>query len=369
MNGALAVNSCARCRINAVDLTVRGERLCKDCFIKYVGSKVLKRTEASKIRGDFHDDDKNILIVSTLDVSSVCLLQVMQEMRRRRAQKRPRPGYNLHVLHIEDSTSGEPTAIERVKPIFEDYTYHSLALEDCFDLLPSLYPTLRSLLKLPLDEGLTNTQRFQTVFAAIKSETSRQDAFRVLSRRLACEYAKQGDFDSLIFSDSTTQLAQKVLSETVKGRGGSLPWLTTDHTLANGIPCFYLMQDLLDRELGHYSRLVEPSLVPLINLPPATASSLSSKDAAIDDAVGDYFASVEENFPSIVANVVKTASKMIAPDQSSMQICDFCGLPWDATSDDGTEAQTARAVVNSSNAGTASDHDLCLGCIRTLGLG
>ncbi|RAL68532.1 hypothetical protein DID88_007259 [Monilinia fructigena] len=43
---------------------------------------------------------------------------------------------------------------------------------------------------------------------------------------------------------------------------------------------------------------------------PPSHISASSKSTTIDDLMAQYFESVEENFPSIVANVVRTSSKL-----------------------------------------------------------
>lgn len=369
-------SNCARCRLHIASFNVRGERLCRDCFIKYIGSKVLKRVEATKIRGDFHGVEKKILIINNLDVSSICLLQIMQEMLRRRSKRGPRVGYTLHSLYISQPTSGDAAStqgsFDDLNLRFEDFTYHTATLHDVFSIIPTLYQDLQVQLQLPEADNRCDSQRLNSVLGALKSQTSRKDAISILGRRLAYAYAHNGNFDSIIFTDSTTQLAQKILSETVKGRGGSLPWLTTDHTSVDGIPCFYLVQDLLEKELVLYSQQVEPALSPLVDdrLPRLPRKeTVSSKDVAIDDLMSEYFASVEEEYPSIVANVVRTSSKLVSTSHQSLWACVFCGLPISQTRnmENGQENQASISVAPPNNTERRNE-PFCHACMTTFDL-
>lgn len=57
------------------------------------------------------------------------------------------------------------------------------------------------------------------------------------------------------------------------------------------------------------------------------ALSASSKSTTIDDLMTQYFESVEENYPSIVANVVRTSSKLKTPEVTDGATCQLCGIP------------------------------------------
>jgi len=96
-----------------------------------------------------------------------------------------------------------------------------------------------------------------------------------------------------------------------------------------GVNFHYPMRDLLKKEIVKFSSLTSPPLTDIIVYQSqATQVSASSKSTTIDDLMAQYFESVEENYPSIVANVVRTSSKLKAPEvYSSSTACGLCGLP------------------------------------------
>jgi cytoplasmic tRNA 2-thiolation protein 2 len=150
----------------------------------------------------------------------------------------------------------------------------------------------------------------------------------------------------VLWGDSTTKLAERTLSETAKGRGFSLPWIVADGESPHGIEFFYPMQELLSKEIEAYASLLDPSLDDLLHAE-ESKPAVSTKNTTIDDLMKQYFQSVERDYPSIVANVVKTAGKLQQlPLSETEQQCELCEMP----------------LLD--NAPQRSR--LCYGCIRTL---
>ena len=136
----------------------------------------------------------------------------------------------------------------------------------------------------------------------------------------------------------------------------------------DGVPCTFPMRDLLQKELALYSEITHPSLMPLI-LPPDSRSGIaSSKDATIDQLMSQYFESIEENFPSIVSNVVRTSSKLAAGlEMSHGQACDLCKLPVSNAECGGQQECSSPAPGEQMDVrGTRTPQRLCSGCARTL---
>jgi cytoplasmic tRNA 2-thiolation protein 2 len=199
------------------------------------------------------------------------------------------------------------------------------------------------------------------------SATSRADLITTLLTQLLVDVTKKGGCESILFGDSTTRLAEKTLTETAKGRGFSLPWQVSDGMSPYGIGFNYPLRDLLKKELVEFSSLTIPSLADLIIYPnSASYVSVSSKSITIDDLMVQYFESVEENYPSIVANVVRTSSKLKPLATGDTIACGLCGLPVTEGTDGifgwgGDQNSHSRRVKQNGH-----NNILCYGCSRSI---
>ncbi|KAL9029828.1 MAG: hypothetical protein Q9196_001973 [Gyalolechia fulgens] len=218
-----------------------------------------------------------------------------------------------------------------LKERFPSYSYTVAQLEDVFDL-----ESLDSVETTPSPElgadhtAISKQNRLEAFLAGLPSATSRADMIEILRSRLVKAFAGGKNCDSIVYGDSTTRLAERTMTETAKGRGGALPWLTADGQSPHGVKVVYPMRDLLRKEITAYTAMTNPPLTHLVvETKPGTTASASSKDTTIEELMGQYFASVEQNYPSIVANVVRTSSRLAAPstDPAEGRLCQVCRLP------------------------------------------
>ena len=249
---------------------------------------------------------------------------------------------------------GSYASIDGLKERFPAHTFTTISLDECSSYGIAVDGS-------PDDKAAT----IQNLMSSLPTATSRADFIEVVRRRLILAFAKKHDCDSVLFGDSTTRLAEKTLSETAKGRGVALPWLTADGQSADGITCFYPMRDLLRKELISYAVVMSPPLTPLI-LANSGQVSTSSKETTIDGLMSQYFESVEENYPSIVANVVRTSGRLVAPlVPESNDLCSLCAHPiltnvWDE------EQRSAIPSQSREENGSCNDEGFCYGCERTV---
>ncbi|KAL8717470.1 MAG: hypothetical protein Q9225_005293 [Loekoesia sp. 1 TL-2023] len=220
------------------------------------------------------------------------------------------------------------------------------------------------------DTDFSKRKRLEDLLAGLPSATSRADVIGVLRSRLVNALAKGNGYDSIIYGDSTTRLAERTLSETAKGKGGAIPWLTADGQSPHDVQIVYLMRDLLRKEITAFATMTILPLTPLLlETNPRTTALASSKATTIEDLMGQYFESVEQNYPSIVANVVRTSSRLAAPPTESEErrLCRICTLPlakgtgglhWS-----GEQESPHDPVPNDSGNAAAS---LCYGCARSV---
>ncbi len=325
--------------------------------------------EINKLRGAFKDTPKVLLLSLSLGFSSVSLLHVLNQQLVSQRERNGKALYKLHVLFIDQPTPNVnarcQAAFHLLKQRYPSHTYSSAPLEDIFDY------------DIDFDDGLLNIrggspvptkqERLKQFMSSLPSATSRADVENVLRLRLVIAFAKKHNYDSVICGDSTTRLAERTLSETAKGRGGSLPWLTADGPSPYGIKFGHPMRDLLRKELTAFAAMTSPPLTDLIITTDSSARvSASSKDTTIDDLMHQYFESVEENYPGIVANVVRTSGRLVAPaNESDGPSCGVCRLPiakrfqqWQGNQESVAQKLSTEGEI------AEQERQICFGCAR-----
>ena len=343
----------------------------RDCFSKYVATKALKRMEANKLRGNFKETPKTLLLPVSLGFSSVSLLHVLNQQLVSQRERSGKGLYKLHILFVDQPTpSGNAQRREAFHLLKQRYPAHMYSLASLEDMFDYDIVVEHGLLKLNGGSaGLSKQDRLQQVLSSLPSATSRADVESILRLRFIVAFAKHNRCDSIVWGDSTTRLAERTLSESAKGRGGSLPWLTADGISPYGIKFSYPMRDLLRKELTAFAAMTAPPLIDLIlTTESSTQVSASSKDVTIDDLMSQYFASVEENYPSIVANVVRTSGRLAAPEIGSDDpSCCLCGLPvmrmfqqWRGNQENEAEQPITEVQM------AEQERPFCYGCARSV---
>lgn len=331
--------------------------------------------ETYRIRGSTPKNPKKLLFPLSFGHSSASLLHILDGHLQGQHDRMNRAAYELLVVHIDlhlEAVDLEKTSmlLEKYKSRFPRHTYLKLGLEEALDLdsidwkIFSVHPQSYSDPKKPYME------RLQELAGSLSSATSRADVLKTFLTRLLVEVARRSDCEGILFGDSTTKLAEKVLIETAKGRGFSLPWKVSDGMLPYGVSFNYPLRDLLKKDLVAFCSLASPPLDNMVIRDEISINfSAASKSATIDDLMAQYFESVEENYPSIVANVVRTSSKLKALSITSTTACGLCGIPVE----EGTDGifgwagdQNSGSRVQNSSSRAVSEGTLCYGCSRSV---
>ncbi|KAL8680395.1 MAG: hypothetical protein Q9186_003424 [Xanthomendoza sp. 1 TL-2023] len=221
-----------------------------------------------------------------------------------------------------------------------------------------------------IDIDSSKKQRLVNFLGGMPSATSRADMIGLLRSQLISHFAKEAGCDSVLYGDTTTRLAERTLSETAKGRGGAIPWLTADGDCPLGVKIAYPMRDLLRKEITAYTNMTTPPLTLFsMENPPNVNLSASSKNSTIEHLMGQYFESAEQHYPSIVANVVRTSGRLVASSSESeiRRPCQMCRLPI-AEGEQGLHWSGEQGGPESSTF-RGSDQDsaeLCYGCARSM---
>jgi cytoplasmic tRNA 2-thiolation protein 2 len=339
-----------------------------DCFARYIHTKCIKRLESFRVNFGA-EKQRRVLVPLSFGFSSISLLHVLDLHLKTQRSKTGRTGFEISAVYIQEPgrTVQAEELLGKVRAQYPDHDYASLPLHDVFRLVPD-DASLKTL--VPRDENNADSsteEQLANMINSLTSATARADVISTLRTRLIVEHAKLTDCESILWGDSTTTLAQKTLAETAKGRGFSLPWQISDGESPFGLQFHYPLRDVLKKELISYVNMADSDLASLVHETSGpTQASTSSKNTTIDDLMKQYFESVEENFPSIVANVVRTTGKLqVRPDALSDPHCSLCSMPvpegrfgihgWGGDQHDGSNAESEDTKRN-----------ICYGCTRSL---
>lgn len=300
---------CKRCNALEAALVVRSEPLCRDCFAKYVHTKVVKRMEAFRTRHVGAGQERKLLLPMSFGISSVTLLHILDKHLQTQRQKTGRTGFAIHVLHIR--SPGIPDFSSNFEAMIKAYPEHEYSSLD----LHSLF---------------TDPAALDTILSSLPSSTSVSDILTILRTRLTVSLAKSHDCEGILLGHSTTALAERILSTTALGRGFSLPWQVSDGPSPYGVSMYYPLRDVLRKELLSHCLICFPQLQGLVD-PRAFEEvkvPVSKKDTSIEALMRGYFEDVEEGYPSIVSNVVRTAGKLEERALGEGDVvCRLCALP------------------------------------------
>jgi len=351
---------CKRCKATEAQLPVRAEPLCQPCFSAYVSSKVIKRLETFRPKHFASQAEAPVFLVPlSFGVSSVSLSYLLIDQLERQLERSGRFGFRLHFLHVLDYNVGPPLVAEdmlqKLKQIFPGHKYSTT-----FISLPFSHDQAT-------DSAFGNGSGHASLPALldkIPTSTSKADVMSLLFIRAVVNFSKANGYEFVLWGDSTTRLAEKVLSETAKGRGFSVPWQVNDGPTPYGVSFYYPVRDVLKKELVSFATLT-PSyprhLLPLGAFEPQRAP-VSSRNTTIDMLMRQYFESVEDSYPSIVSNVARTSGKL-EPGVVGIRRCRLCILP---VTEELLGVGGWKGNQDSESAATEAEAGLCHGCSRSI---
>ncbi|KAK2604836.1 hypothetical protein N8I77_007734 [Diaporthe amygdali] len=381
----------------AFRVAIHVEPTCGPCYRRYVQMKAVKRLEvASKELRAAPTQTKKVLVGLSFGVSSSSLISILDESAKNQLKKRPTPAYDPVVVHVDtdmhEQTSPSPPETQRILDKFSEryprFKFRRIPLAAVLGLDTIDWSALPIAPSGGEEGGKAPEERLHDFFARLPSTTSRADIMRLFVRHVLISAALEEGCHALLLGYSTTALAALTLSETAKGRGFTLPWMTTDgpqpiQTFAaspqNGtgpgaapetagrevarLPVYYPLREVFRNELVAYTDLVSPPLTDLVLSSDATGSSstvVSHKDVSIDDVMARYFDEVEASYPSIVANVVRTTAKLERLGENGDDIsCGLCGMGLDEQGDERWKGE-----IGDADAGEYGK--LCYGCQRAM---
>ncbi|KAK3944250.1 cytoplasmic tRNA 2-thiolation protein 2 [Diplogelasinospora grovesii] len=156
------------------------------------------------------------------------------------------------------------------------------------------------------------------------------------------------------------------VTEDGKGVGGE--------TSSTSMLVYHPLRDLLRKELVTYASLVSPPLTDLLLSDFSSLQSggavVSHKNLSIEEVMFRYFEEVEQNYPSVVANVARTTGKLLRLEEDAEKNgrCGVCSMPLDELGDERWRGEIGDPVGDEGGGGGGGGGKgrLCYGCERSI---
>lgn len=353
---------CQKCKERPTAVESRSEYFCKECFVNYVQYKNRKRLDDFKVNyGANQGSLPKIFLPLSLGRSSIAALDMLVSLiRQQKDRNHGKTGFQLIASHvIVDPRDKDVTKsrMQNLEVMYPECEFHTVDLNHFLDTDFEDFVTVH----MHSDSSPASSPIDLLDLLQSHDKSSYQDIHQILLKSVIRRSAQLMGAKCIVWGDSMTKIAQMTCSLTCKGRGESL------HELLSGtIPGLderYVMQDLLSSEIVHYLRVQDLSSQAVAAVSPPSSKRFQS----IDELASEYFTSVEAGFPSVVATVVRTTSKLADPHQNPNDNRDTttCAICQTVCFTDSQEWQQKITVD-----GKATDNgaliDVCYGCRTAL---
>lgn len=387
--------------VNNLGSLIANSTLChRDCFVKFIAAKCAKQVSIlGKETRTGPGITRRYLLGLSRGVSSTVLLHLLNENINFQLSRNRSPPFELTAVYVDpsclyhpqslplpDSSSSSSSTLDRYRRRYPRFEYRCIPLTAVLNLTTIDW----SALPLSTDTSQPPEARLRSLFDGLPSAASRTDILRLFTRHILLSASHSAGCQALLLGHSTTAIAELTLAEAAKGRGFSLPWQIHDgqQTLSAANPnleevggraemlVYHPLRDVLRKELVTYATLTSPPLADLVDSDGTGSvreAVVSHKDLSIEEVMIRYFAEVEENYPSVVANVARTTGKLVrlsGEEERGERSCGMCGMPLD---DQGDERWRGELGIgeggdggDNRGGGSAIKGKLCYGCERSI---
>lgn len=216
------------------------------------------------------------------------------------------------------------------------------------------------------DTSKSEQERLDIFRSSLSTATSLADIDGIILTRLIIAFAKEQEYDAIIWGDSDSRLAAKALANVAKGRGYSLAWEICDGVSPWGIQFNFPLRDLFKSELELYASLIMSDLPfsSVIDASPSVTENLTNRNMSIEALMTQYVETQGEKYPGVMANIVRTIDKLRPPTSDSNVKCVLCGMPVECDAEEA--AVLGNSLVDSGSNGTEQPNQItCYGCTRS----
>jgi len=168
-------------------------------------------------------------------------------------------------------------------------------------------------------------ERLQYSLQQCASMSAQEDLFSIYTMRCLFEEAKRLDCNVLALGDNATHLALRAISQTSKGRGWNLPGEVALSTVTSfGMHVMRPLKDHLAKEIEMFN-----DFQGLVSFPHHDLTAGMDKKTSINSMTADFILGLQDELPSTVSTISRTAFKIPSLVTSTTPSCLFClGYPF-----------------------------------------
>lgn len=340
-----ADSKCSKCDNKATVLT-KSDAVCDSCFVRRIENKIRRQFELVRPNLQGRKSKRAMLAISG-GISSMAMLETANYLSKYRDDNY-RPMFDeLLAVHFQWGTdSAVAKTIE--ESISKNYPKCPFKVIGEAELLNRTIATdSRGNIEINADNEKFNPE-------VISSLASRQDLLYRIRDKLLVSYARKANCDTIVFGDSGTTIAARVLELVAEGRGFAIPWYTSVCSKLPNCDTFLLrpLREVLSSDLKSYMNIKGLAFCD---------SLIEARPNTIHGVTESYFSSLNDTFPSLVSTVVKMSSKLHVP--STEAICTICNLPMQEDAETWLQKTT---VEHPDSVEGIKNQNVCYGCSVSL---
>ncbi|EGC44496.1 conserved hypothetical protein [Histoplasma capsulatum var. duboisii H88] len=347
---------CLDCKVAPATQIVRKRDLCQECFILFIGSKVVKRMEKYRPQNAPKNRQRKLLLPLSYGISSSTLLHILNlQLERQISSGLGRRAYDIHVLNVGTCEQSDRHRLGLFREAYPLHTYTQVPLHSIFKHDTTIKDVISEYggPEFVDDPSKTDQERLDIFRLSLSTATARADIDGILLTRLVVAIAKEQDCDGILWGDSDTRLASKALSNVAKGRGFSVPWDVCDGMSPWGIQFNFPCET--SSNLNY---------LPTLHWRSQNRLMLSTQNVHL---LAHYVETQGQKYPGVMANIVRTIDKLQPQSADTGHKCMLCGMPVDYSGEDpaiiGGQGSSQYTLQDWRERPAAST--LCYGCART----
>jgi hypothetical protein len=160
-----------------------------------------------------------ILVIADSSPASIALVNMLESYYTRDDGQEKYMENQLRHINILDTATLDESRVAGWKSPAMQVT--RIALDDAASNRMNLTFDKRRILKTTAEESITRAP--ENVLVAFAAD-SRGEARSILWSKIVSLYSREGNYDVVLYCDTATKIASKVLALTSQGRGFTLPW-------------------------------------------------------------------------------------------------------------------------------------------------
>lgn len=222
--------------------------MCSECFIKYVSSKPVKRIESYRLKDDAAQQPRRLLLPVSGGISSVVLLQILDQSLQRQLVKRGRTAYELLIVTVESPwLENERNILSCFHALRQKFSLHHFSLISLTSIVELDHNFQQDVAALSNIARAGAQDILDFLVSNAVTPSARTHLINALLTRLVAAFAEFNKCDAVLWGHSSSCLAAKSLAAVVEGNGGALPLHISDGPSFLGVPSYFPLRDLLSQ--------------------------------------------------------------------------------------------------------------------------